>query len=91
MGAAGRGCTALTMGLTVILLPSAMLTPLDRRQLEYSALENWMAHVDHTIRHTRRVLRDLVASTRPGRDLSNGPLDICASAPASVIDPAQGR
>src|SRR5215467_1476439 len=43
----------------VLPLPPVPLTPLDRRQLEYSDLEQWMAHVDQTIRHTRRVLRGL--------------------------------
>ena len=70
-------------------MPPAPLTPLDRRQLDYSDLEQWMAHTDHTIRQARRVLRALTTSSRPGQDLSNGPLDICASAPASVIGPAQ--
>ena len=33
------------------------LTPLDRRQFDYSDLERWMAHMDQTIRHARRTLR----------------------------------
>jgi len=73
----------------VLPMPPAPLAPVDRRQFDYSDLEHWMAHTDHTIRHTRRVLRALTTSSRPGQDLSNGPLDICASAPASVTVPAQ--
>lgn len=61
--------------------PPAPLTPLERRQLEYSDLEHWMAHTEQTIRHTRRVLRDLVASNRAGPDLSNATLETRASAP----------
>lgn len=37
----------------------APLTPMDRRQFDYSDLERWMAHMDQTIRHTRRLLRDV--------------------------------
>ena len=43
----------------VLPLPLIPLTPLDRRQLECSDLERWMAHVDYTIRQTSRVLRGL--------------------------------
>ena len=75
---------------SITLPPPAPLTPLDRRQFDYSDLEQWMAHTDQTIRQTRRVLRDLVASTHAGPDLSNATLDESgASVPASVIGPAQ--
>jgi hypothetical protein len=72
----------------VLPMPSAPLMPLDRRQFDYSDLERWMAHIDQTVRHTRRVLR-AVTPTRPAPDLSNGALDSRSSAPASVIGPAQ--
>jgi hypothetical protein len=51
----------------VLPMPPASLTPLDRRQFDYSDLERWIAHTDQAIRHTRRVLRDLGASTPPAR------------------------
>ena len=44
---------------SVVLPLPAPLTPLDRRQFDYSDLEHWMAHMDQTIRHTRRALRDV--------------------------------
>jgi hypothetical protein len=43
----------------VLPMPSGPLTPMDRRQFDYSDLERWMAHMDQTMRGTRRVLRDL--------------------------------
>ncbi len=51
----------------VLPMPPAPLTPVDRRQFDYSDLEYWMAHMDQTIRHTRRVLREL---TNPDAQLS---------------------
>jgi hypothetical protein len=33
------------------------LTPIERRRFDYSDLEHWMAHLDQTIRQTRRGLR----------------------------------
>ena len=82
----GRGRPRLERGddpadRNVLPTPPAPLTPLERRQLEYSDLEHWMAHTEQTIRHTRRVLRDLVASNRAGPDLSNTALDTRASTP----------
>jgi hypothetical protein len=40
-------------------LSSAPLTPIDRRQFDYSDLDHWMAHVDQAIRQTRRTLQAL--------------------------------
>ena len=40
-------------------LPSAPLTPIDRRQFDYSDLDHWMAQMDQAIRRTRRVLGDM--------------------------------
>jgi hypothetical protein len=54
----------------VLSVPPAPLTPLDRRQFDYSDLEQWMAHTDQTIRQTRRVLSALAPSKRPGSDVS---------------------
>ena len=42
-------------------LPSAPLTPIDRRQFDYSDLDHWMAHLDQTIRQTRRALQTLAS------------------------------
>jgi hypothetical protein len=41
-------------------MPPAPPTPLDRRQLEFSDLEHWMAQMDQTIRDTRRVLPAMI-------------------------------
>jgi len=40
-------------------LPPMPLSPIERRVFDYSDLDGWMAHMDQTIRHTRRALRDL--------------------------------
>jgi hypothetical protein len=37
--------------------PLPPLTPVERRRFDYSDLEHWMAHLDQTIRQTRRGLR----------------------------------
>ena len=41
--------------------PPPPLTPIERQALDYSDLEHWMAHLDQTIRQTRRVLQALAA------------------------------
>jgi hypothetical protein len=43
----------------VLPMPPAPLTPLDRRQFDYADLEQWMAHMDQTIRNARRALSTL--------------------------------
>ena len=43
-------------------LPAAPLTPIDRRPFDYSDLSHWMAHMEQTIRHTRRTLATLTSS-----------------------------
>jgi hypothetical protein len=45
----------------VLPVPSAPLTPIDRRQFDYSDLDHWMAQTDQAIRQTRRVLNCLAA------------------------------
>jgi hypothetical protein len=47
-------------------LPSAPLTPIDRRQFDYSDLDHWMAQMDQAIRRTRRVLHDLAKPMMQG-------------------------
>jgi hypothetical protein len=65
-------------------LPSAPLTPIDRRQFDYSDLVHWMAQMDQAIRHARRTLRALAPPTRTEAGLSNEPLD--AGLPAPSLD-----
>ena len=43
-------------------LPSAPLTPIDRRQFDYSDIERCMAQMDELIRQTRRVLNALAGT-----------------------------
>ncbi len=77
-------------------LPAAPLTPIDRRQFDYSGLEAAMALADETIRNARQVLA--AAKERPsgdGRLVADGkPNDRAASshvlpetAPAEAIPP----
>jgi hypothetical protein len=40
-------------------LPSRPLTPIERKAIDYSDLEHWMAHADQVIRDTRRTLDSL--------------------------------
>jgi hypothetical protein len=40
----------------VLPIPPTPLTPLDRRQFDYSDLEHWVALMDQIIRHARRAL-----------------------------------
>jgi hypothetical protein len=56
-------------------LPSAPLTPIDRRQFDYSDLDQWMAQMDQAIRQTRRTLSALATPARDDVGLSNEPLD----------------
>ena len=49
-------------------LPSAPLTPIDRRQFDYSDLDHWMAQMDQAIRHARRTLSALAPPTRKDAD-----------------------
>jgi hypothetical protein len=56
-------------------LPSAPLTPIDRRQFDYSDLDHWMAQMDQAIRHVRRTLSALAQPTRENASVSNEPLD----------------
>jgi hypothetical protein len=68
-------------------LPSAPLTPIDRRQFDYCDLDHWMTEMDQAIRHARRTLRALALPTRQQADLSNEPLDAGLPAP-SLATPA---
>ena len=56
-------------------LPAAPLTPIDRRQFDYSDLDHWMAQMDQTIRHARRTLSELARPTRQQADLFDESLD----------------
>ena len=64
----------------VLALPAAPLTPIDRRQFDYSDLDHWMAEVDRAIRHVRRMLSTVAKPTQPEAELSNDPLDACPPA-----------
>ena len=59
--------------------PLPPLTPIERRALDYSDLTQWMAHMDQTIRQTRRALTDL-----------RRPVDRAAHEPAAAVG-ADGR
>jgi hypothetical protein len=65
-------------------LPSAPLTPIDRRQFDYSDLDHWMAQMDQAIRQARRTLSALAQPTRENASLSNEPLD--TRLPACSLD-----
>lgn len=67
------------------LLPTP-LTPVDRRLFDYSDLERWMAHMDHTIRHARRLLRR--GSDRADATLAPAPITESADIPT---DPTNGN
>jgi len=59
-----------------VLPPSAApLSPIDRRQFDYSELDHWMAQMDQTLRHARRTLSALAQPAREDANLSNEPLD----------------
>ena len=68
----------------VATLPSAPLTLIDRRQFDYSDLDQWMAQTDQAIRHARRTLSVLAQPTRSDAGLSNELLDACV--PALSLD-----
>jgi hypothetical protein len=61
-------------------LPSAPLTPINRRQFDYSDLDHWLAQMDQAIRQARRTLSALAQPTRENASLSNEPLDMRLSA-----------
>jgi len=65
-------------------LPSAPLTPIDRRQFDYSDLDRWMAQTDQAIRHAQRTLSALARPTRENASVSNEPLD--TRLPACSLD-----
>jgi hypothetical protein len=65
-------------------LPSVPLTPIDRRQFDYSDLDHWMAQMDQAIRHARRTLSALARPTRENASVSNEPLD--TRLPACSLD-----
>jgi hypothetical protein len=67
------------------MLPSSPLTPIDRRQFDYSDLDRWMAQMDQAIRHARLTLRELAPLIRMDAGLSNGPLDACVPNPSLDI------
>ncbi len=53
----GRGRPPLAIDEPALpLTPLPPLTPIERRRFDYSDLEHWMAHLDQTIRQTRRGL-----------------------------------
>ncbi|HME28116.1 MAG TPA: hypothetical protein VKI44_43475, partial [Acetobacteraceae bacterium] len=58
-------------------LPAAPLTPIDRRQFDYSDLDHWMVQTDQVTRHARHVLRALANPTRTDAEMSNEPSDEC--------------
>jgi hypothetical protein len=70
----------------VLPTPAAALTPLDRRQFDYSDLDHWMAQMDQTIRHARRTLSALAPPALEDARLSNAPLDTCVPAGHADIE-----
>jgi hypothetical protein len=52
-------------------LPSAPLTPIDRRRFDYSHLDHWMAQMDQTIQNARRTLDSVASPARDDTGLSN--------------------
>ncbi len=53
-------------------LPQRALTPIERKAIDYSDLEHWMAHADQVIRDTRRTLDTLARGAAPGRQSADG-------------------
>jgi hypothetical protein len=53
-------------------LPQRALTPIERKAIDYSDLEHWMAHADQVIRDTRRTLDTLARGAAPGRQAADG-------------------
>ena len=62
----GRGRPRLTPPPDGVLppLPTAPLTPFDRRQFDYSDLAHWMIQMEQTIRRVRRTLGALTSPVR---------------------------
>lgn len=52
--------------LEPVSIPAPALSPLDRKAIDYSDLETWMAHADDVIRQTRRNLDQLAQGLRQG-------------------------
>jgi len=53
--------------------PLPPLSPIERRAFDYSDLEQWMAHLDQTVRQTRRTLQTLVSpALEPGATAEPG-------------------
>jgi hypothetical protein len=70
--------------------PLPPLTQIERRAFDYSVIEHWMAHLDQTIRQTRRVLQTLpspVIEPAP-TDPQNGVAMPAADAPEPGRDDA---
>ena len=47
-------------------LPDRPQTPIERKAIDYSDLEHWMAHADQVIRDTCRTLDELARGADPG-------------------------
>jgi len=65
--------------------PLPPLGPIERRSLDYSDLEHWMAHSDQVVRTTRRALEQLRQGPRtpsegPARGGPQGQSDVLADA-----------
>jgi hypothetical protein len=69
--------------------PLPPLTPVDRRQFDYSDLDHWMAQMDQAIRHARRTLSALAQPKREDPNSSNEPLD--TRLPACSLNIRAGR
>jgi hypothetical protein len=52
--------------LEPVAIQSPALSPVDRKAIDYSDLEAWMAHADDVIRQTRRNLDQLAPGLRKG-------------------------
>jgi hypothetical protein len=67
--------------------PLPPLTPIEQRAFDYSDIEHWMAHLDQTIRQTRRMLQTLASPViEPAPpDLQSG----VAILPADVPEPGR--
>jgi hypothetical protein len=63
----GRGRPPIIRESDVLTEPPPLppLTPIDRRAFDYSDIERWMAHLDQTIRDTRRTLQAMTIPQEP--------------------------